>query len=58
MDPEITIKTTVSAEEKRRLKLIYYRKKYDKNRETVLALRKLKYVPTGRSVGRPRLERE
>jgi hypothetical protein len=48
----------VSAEEKRRLKLIYYGKKYDKYRETILAHRKLKYVPIGRSVGMPRLERD
>ena len=48
----------VTDEEKRNMYLIYHRKKYDKNRDQVLAKRKAKYIPTGRPVGRPRLPRE
>ncbi len=44
--------------EKHQKYVLYHRAKYDRIRERVLAKRKLKYAPTGRSVGRPRLPRE
>ena len=46
------------AKQKRLRYLIYHRKRYDINREQVLAKRKAAYQPTGRKVGRPRLPRE
>ena len=44
--------------EKHQKYLLYYRKKCDRIRERVLEKNKIKYVPTGRPVGRPRLPRE
>jgi hypothetical protein len=46
------------AAEKHHKYLLYRRKKYDRIRERVLANRRLKYVPTGNPVGRPKLTRE
>ena len=46
------------AKQKRLKYLIYHKKRYDINREQVLAKRKAAYQPTGRKRGRPRLSRE
>ena len=37
--------------------LVYHRKSYDKHRDKILAIKREKYVPTGKPVGRPRKER-
>jgi hypothetical protein len=47
-----------AAEEKNKKYLLYHRAKYDRTRDIVLARRKAKYIPTGKSVGRPKLPRE
>ena len=47
-----------TAEEKHKKYLLYHRMKYDRTRDTVLVWRKAKYIPTGKSVGRPKLPRE
>ena len=44
-------------EEKRKKYLLYHRMKYDRTRDIVLARRKAKFIPTGKSVGRPKLPR-
>ena len=56
-DPDRAAAEALAAE-KHHAYLLYHRAKYDRSREKVLAKRKLSYVPTGRSVGRPRLPRE
>ena len=56
-DPERDALEALAAE-KHKTYLLKARLKYDRNREKVLEKRKAKYVPTGRSVGRPRLPRE
>jgi hypothetical protein len=50
--------TEALAAKKHKTYLLKARLKYDRIRGRVLAKRKLSYVPTGRSVGRPRLPRE
>ena len=47
-----------AAEEKHKKYLLCHRAKYDRTRDIVLARRKAKYIPTGKSVGRPKLPRE
>ncbi len=42
--------------EKHQKYMLYHWKKCDRIRERVLATRKLKYVPTGHPVGRPKRE--
>jgi hypothetical protein len=56
-DPDRAAAEALAAEKHKKY-LLNARLKYDRNREKVLAKRKSKYVPTGRSVGRPRLPRE
>ena len=46
------------AAEKHSKYLLYHRMKYDRTRDILLVRRKLKYIPTGKSVGRPKLPRE
>ena len=47
-----------SAVEKHAKYLLYHRAKYDRTRDIVLARRKANYMPTGKSVGCPKLPRE
>ena len=51
-------RAAAEALEKHAKYLLYHRMKYDRTRDIVLARRKAKYIPTGRSVGRPKLPRE
>jgi len=57
VDPDRTAADALVAE-KHQNYLLYNRLKYDRIRERVLEKTKLKYVPTGRPIGRPRLPRE
>ena len=56
-DPERAATEDLVAEKHQKY-LLYHRAKYDRCREKVLAKRRAKNHPTGRSVGRPRLHRE
>ena len=47
----------ISDAEKYEAYLVYHRKSYDKHRDKILAIKREKYVPTGKPVGRPRKER-
>ena len=47
----------ISDLEKYEAYLVYHRKSYDKHRDTILSKEREKYVPTGRSIGRPRKQR-
>ncbi len=57
VDPERAAAEALAAE-KHQTYLLYHRKKYDRIRERVLEKQLLKYIPTGRPVGRPKLPRE
>jgi len=57
MDRTNSVTTEISDAEKYEASLVYHRKSYDKHRDSILAKKREKYVPTGRSVGRPRKER-
>ncbi len=56
-DPERAAAEALAAEKHQKY-LLYHRAKYDRTHDIVLARRKAKYIPTGRSVGRPKLPRE
>jgi hypothetical protein len=57
MERTTSVTKEISDAEKYEAYLVYHRKSYDKHRDKILAIKKEKYVPTGRSVGRPRKER-
>lgn len=57
MERTTSIKNELSDLEKYEAYLVYHRKSYDKHRDKILLKKKEAYVPTGRSVGRPRKER-
>ena len=53
-----TMDTRLSPEHKLGHSRVYHRKAYDKHHDKVLAQRRACYVPTGRSIGRPRKSRK
>ena len=57
MDRTTSATKEISNLEKYEAYLVYHRKSYDKHRDKILLKKKEAYVPTGRSVGRPRKER-
>ena len=57
MERTTSIKNELSDAEKYEAYLVYHRKSYDKHRDKILAIKREKYVPTGKPVGRPRKER-
>ena len=57
MERTNSVTKDISDAEKYEAYLVYHRKSYDKHRDKILAIKREKYVPTGRSVGRPRKER-
>jgi hypothetical protein len=56
MERLTSVTKDISDAEKYEAYLVYHRKSYDKHRDKILAIKREKYVPTGRSVGRPRKE--
>ena len=54
---ETSVTKDISYAEKWEAYLVYHRKSYDKHRDAILVKKREKYVPTGRSMGRPRQER-
>ena len=57
MDRTNSVTKQISNAEKYEAYFVSYRKSYDKHRDSFLAKKREKYVPTGRSVGIPRKER-
>ncbi len=57
-DPPPSPDRAAIEEEKQKKYLLYHHMKYTRTRDIVLARRKARYIPMGKSASRPRLPRE